>query len=87
MNTLFKLLTYKVLPMLVIMQLAYISGSIEAINVISKPAVIKPLTSTVTKSESMYPLTGTELVNEADSVNKTQLVNVTQTSTKRKGGK
>lgn len=51
-----------------------------------------PLTGTKAKSESMYPLAGTELVNEASTVNKTQPVNVTQaltkqTSTKREGGK
>ncbi|MGS0673913.1 hypothetical protein [Shewanella sp. 125m-1] len=70
-----------------IVQLAFISGSVETINVISKPAVIKPLTGTATKLEPMYPLMGTELVNEAGTVNKTQPVNVTQTSTKKEGGK
>ncbi len=87
MNTLFKLLTYKVLPMLIIMQLAFMSGSLEATNSMLQAAVKKPLTGTKGKSEPMSPLTGTELVNEASTVNTTQPVNVTQTSTKREGGK
>lgn len=78
--------------MLIIMQLAFMSGSLDATNRMLEIANRPSLISTKAPLEPMYPLTGTELVNEASTVNKTQPVNVTQastkqTSTKNEGGK
>ncbi|GIU20079.1 hypothetical protein [Shewanella sp. MBTL60-007] len=87
MSTLFNFLNVIVLPIIILIQLGYIWGSLEATNSMLQAAVKKPLTGTKGKSEPMSPLTGTELVNEASTVNTTQPVNVTQTSTKREGGK
>ncbi|GGI71984.1 hypothetical protein GCM10007978_07390 [Shewanella hanedai] len=60
MNILFNILTTIILPITILVQLAYIWGSLAATNIMLQATIEKPLTSSQYTKAPSYPLTGTE---------------------------
>ena len=64
MNILFNILIVIILPITILVQLAYIWGSLAATNSMLHAAIEKPLTSKQDTKVPSYPLTGTEPKHE-----------------------
>lgn len=91
MNTLFNFFNFNLFSLIIVAQLAYMCGTLEAsramLNATIKNTLTSPEEEKVTESTTS-PLTGTTTETEQVSpLTKPELVNVTRTSDKKQGGK